>query len=84
MTQRNLNEALVRKYMQDIRAGRPLRALVLLHRPGQKYEIIAGHERAEAAKRCGFDGLDAYVVKDATPEQLENLRRADWEATGDN
>jgi hypothetical protein len=74
------DEIRVQAYMRDIRAGKPMKRLVVL--PTENGYALLGDEscaRFEAYRRCGVMKLGVYVVdvdKDTPPEAVERLRQA--------
>jgi len=56
---------------------------IIVRQVGERYQVIAGHRRTEAAKKAGLDLIPAIVRNDSTDEQqtewalIENIQRTD-------
>jgi hypothetical protein len=71
-------EERVRYYMRQMQAGKPTPAMVLYRLPGGTFITIGKNSlcKLEAATRLGVDNMGpAYVIEDATQEQLDSLAR---------
>ncbi len=56
---------------------------IIVRQVGERYQLIAGHRRSEAAKQAGLHAVPAVVRNDSTEEQqaewalMENIQRQD-------
>jgi hypothetical protein len=70
------DEALVRHYLKQLRAGRPYSMPWLVRLSDGRQVPVDEHDAAkvEAARRHGLDTISAYVVADPGPEKLRRFR----------
>jgi len=79
---REANSASLDELTESIRAHGVLQPILVRPFDGPGYKIVAGHRRAEAARRAGFLQIPA-VIRDLSDEEalelqvVENLQRSD-------
>jgi hypothetical protein len=69
------SEDAVQYWMERLRTGKAPMP-VLMKRPSDRYLVIDGRARVEAAQRLGETEIMAYVVGAMPPEKIAELRRA--------
>ena len=82
----SMDPATLRELAASIKASGILQPVIVKALPDNKYQLIAGHRRTEAAKLAGLEQIPAIVRHDSTEERqaewalIENIQRADLNA----
>jgi ParB family chromosome partitioning protein len=81
-----MDQATLRELAASIKASGILQPVIVRAVGENRYQLIAGHRRTEAAKLVGLDKIPAIVRHDSTDERqaewalIENIQRADLNA----
>jgi hypothetical protein len=71
------DERQIRMYMDDMRRGRGISMPIVMNDADDRYLTVDldSYHKIEAARRCGLETLEAYVLDNLGPEALARLRQ---------
>jgi hypothetical protein len=70
-----LEEAGVLYWMRRMSAGKPVPRLLAMKQGNDRYVVVDGRKRLEAARRLGVDSIGVYLIEELPPDRFLQLRR---------